>query len=207
MQRRGKRLIAIAAALALGGTAIAVWRAHEATLPTRGHLTLFRDEGGCVVGDAQGVVLRWDEQGATIEPVISRLWFGALPGAPMTSTTESTGTSRTIPLERARAIARTFDELLEDREVALSLFKRRTLGVTLNADGIDSADSFDCRANLDDALELQATSDDSTGSWVRWVTHRARLWSSRGEAADPLMDELLAELKKGYFFGKKKQST
>jgi hypothetical protein len=190
MRRRGGLLAGIAVLLVASGALYT----HRRGLPVRGTLTVFRDPGGCVVGDNPGVELRWDEQGATVEPVLSKLIFAEPIGSPWTAEKVSTGAPRAIPLERAREIARTFDEVLSDTDPPMSLFRQRTMVVTLSTEDNGSmGGSLDCRADLDLALESQATNSGARWDWVRWATHRVGLWTSRGEMADPLLDELFAD--------------
>ncbi len=154
---------------------LTAWAVRRRGIPERGTLVLMRDEGGCLVMDTDGVKLEWSERGATLARV-HQTW----------QTAERTvGEARPFPLERARAIARRFEDAATSEEPELRVFRSRTLGVELATAEETVGARLDCRGDYSDALELDA-------SWLRLAAYRVHLWRPPCEGVDPLYDELAA---------------
>jgi hypothetical protein len=155
-------------------------------VPERGELMLFRSEGGCIVDDETGVRVRWSPEGATLEPVLWKV-FASAPTA--------TGPARPLPVPRARELVRTFEGLLRQNEPDATMFSERSTSVWLHAGDLEVQASLDARpwASYAERLKLQAENTHGALDWLRYLTYRAGLWHSRGLEAEPAVDALLRE--------------
>lgn len=183
--------LVLCAVLVLSGGATWAWH-RDQRLPGSGELTLMRDEGGCLVGLNQGVRVRWSPGGATLESVTDTMTLG--PGGTFGPWQREAGAARPISLERARALARMFEQAAGEAERPLKQFAARTMSIELSADGATQRGHLDCRADYGRALALEAEAYGDRWDWVRLQAYRAGLWRPAGEQVDPVLTGLMAEL-------------